>query len=285
MTTKMNNIKIIEFFPLQKIEVVESEKAAYKPGSLGYIVSIGPSNSFIKAMTATFMRFGQKGKKRVTTETLFYQSLDISDLKEKDIKTLTDVGVLSYRNATAKLTPAIQETKNLEDMPGYEFVCYIAAFSYYLYYLDIVGNLRNRLRFNAQCYPYRYSVLDTLQFIDTLDQFGDGIVPTTLHNIITSASVIGKIDGRDLLKYIVTFYETPANRRVCMEVLYKSLSTYKKAVEISQTNMIDNNLKTLETIKGVLCRSHKDKKQAGKPKKAQKKDNKTKINWERVKIA
>jgi len=273
----MNNVKIIEFFPLQKIEVIESKKT-YKPGSLGYVVRIGRSPSTTKPVTVMFMRFGKKGKKRVTSDTLFYQSIDVTALKEEDTKILKDVGIIDLHHITVKLMPVIQETKNLEDMTGDEFVCYIAAFSYYLCHLDAMGNAIRGFR--APHYPHKYSILDTLQFIATLDQIGAGIATTTLHNIITSASTIGKIaDGVNLLKEIVAFYETLANRSICMEALYKDLSAHRNAVEQSQMNMINNNLKTIETIKEILRRAHGGKKQAERPKKAQ---EKTMNEWVRM---
>lgn len=259
---KNNNIQVIEFFPLQKIEVTESTKV-YKPGSIGYVTYIGRSPALVQPLTITFMRFGKKGKKRVATETLYYYALDLSKADEESTKILTGPEVHNYHRVTAVLQPAIQETKNLEEMPGYEFVCYAAAFSMYVIHLDVMGN--GPMNYALGVRNQRYSLGDTLLFLEDLGRIED---IRSLHPLIISACKMGKVDDRNLLKEIVTFYDVPDNRKRCMEQLYKSLSSHKRAVEKYHKRLSLTKAELLESAKEIIAYERGDKKKGGRPKKA-----------------
>ena len=257
--TMMNNIErqLIEFFPLQKVEVVESKKSVYKPGSIGYVVHTGSAPGFVIPIGIMFMRYGIKGKYRVAFNTLYNYLIKSDNLDKKTAKLLNydNCAQYNYYGATAEITPAIQETKNLIDMPGYEFVCYVAAFSMYLSY---VSNLNSNVGKPAfiQFKPYKMRRADILRFMGQIELIG----PIELHSFITGASSIGKVDKHDLLKEIVAFYDIVDNRKKCMEKIYKSSARYKRSIEQYHINRISIQMNTMELIGKILSKATKGKK-------------------------
>jgi len=257
--TMMNNIErqLMEFFPLQKVEVIKSKKAVYKPGSIGYVVHTGSAPGFVIPVSIMFMRYGIKGKYRVAFNTLYNYIIKLDNLDEKTAKLLNydNCAQYNYYNATAEITPAIQETKNLIDMPGYEFVCYIAAFSMYLLYVNSL-NLNGRGPVFAHFNANKMRRADILRFMGQIELIG----PIELHSFITGASSIGKVDKHDLLKEIVAFYDIVDNRKKCMEKIYKSSARYKRSIEQYHINRISIQMNTMELIGKILSKATKGKK-------------------------
>lgn len=255
MVKKKFNIKPIEFFPLQKIEVTESTKA-YKPGSIGYVCYMDNDLSLVKPLTVSFMRYGIKGKKRVTITKVYYNCIDYTGLDEKVIKILNQPDYC-YHAITASLTPAIQETKNIDNIPDNEFVCYLAAFSSYLDALTSYGFMRLR--------SWQGGKLDINHILRMINDIGNA-EPSDLWKIIASAYQIGKAGESDLFKEIVNFYGDKARRNQCMELMYKALSSRRRAVEKYHQRMTDLKCQIENLVADIMYyEQENEKKGAGRP--------------------
>lgn len=264
MTMNNNKFKIVEFLPLQKVEVVSSVKA-YKPGSVGYVTYVHSATGFTKSVDVIFMKYGQKGKARATRATVHHSAIDLSVFTEDTVKIVRKIRE-KYPNyeETALLTPVIRETKNLMEMPSCEFTCYIAAFSTYIAYLSSLDNLK---QFNRPFYPHQFGIAAVFDIVGQLAN----IDPLTLHALVLTASAMGEVDGRNLFKEVMTFYDTVEHRKPCMESLFKSLAAHKKAIEIYHSKILSMRAITDGVIRNILRAQREDRKQK---KEAQKKSDK-----------
>jgi len=247
------DIQIIKFFPLQKIEITESTKS-YKPGSSGYVCYASPSPGLVRPLNVIFIRYGTKGKPRATATTIFYQCLELSNIDEKYAKLLREEGGRPFYQATASLIPTVVESKNACEMPSDEFAGYVAAFSAYLGYLGVINRdpLDAFLHEIRREHGYIIRAIERLQDVDV----------SQLATVITTASKLGKVEGRNLFAEIVQFYDQQHQRERIMENLYKELSLRKQSVNMYNRHVDRSMLSSRENALNFLNNMEKDNKKA-----------------------
>jgi len=175
-----------------------------------------------------FMRFGRKGKPRVIGIDLLYSSMDLSNLTKKENDILVKHGHILRPDNTI-LQATVQKTKDLRELSGVEFLCYISAFSAYI---DRLNNL------NINQHHPHINLRNLGTQLDILPDFNEA----SLHRFITLASTIRKDRGKDPADHpfnqFKQFFQSNENRQICMEKLYKALSTLKTASEQYHQNQI-----------------------------------------------
>jgi hypothetical protein len=236
MKAKKNRISKIDFFPLQKIEIIESTKV-YKPGSIGYVCWVGNlGTSLIQSIRVIFMRYGKKGKLRATETDVLYSCLDLSNW-DKERTNILRKQIYYPSQRIVVISPAVQETKDLRELSEIEFLCYISAFSSYIDHLQGVHIYRKLAP--------RYDLASLYDHIRHLPNFTE----CALHTFITKASDIPEklVENPEAHPFFQfqRFFKSRENRQFCMEKLYKSLAALKNAVNQyhKDQDAIRNNVK------------------------------------------
>jgi len=270
----------IDYFPLQKVKIVQSNKVC-KPGSVGYVCWTKQSSHmaplFTNLIKIMFMRFGKKGKPRVTSILLPYLCVDIvnDDNKIKIYDLLNKYHMAKGprrrnrnrqmikhqdQNQTGPVTlaPAVQTTKDIRNLSSIEFLCYISAFSSYINHLTINYTTPSPKHIIN---PQAKRIINPLPPVGLFDVFNnmrdllkiDNI--RILHRTIETAckydskkninnDIHNDQDISEAFNCIKQFFHSNRNRQLCMNNLYVNLSILSRAVKDYHIERYKNNITT-----------------------------------------
>ena len=230
-TRRSTRLNLINFFPLQRIEIISSTKA-HKAGSLGYVSYAYGHVLIIKKLNVFFMRYGKAGKPRISRSTISYNRVDIDTIPEDHQQALDFEIKSGPMLPNTELKPASIDTRDITLLSPYEFVCYLGALGAFIDYLKSMDNRK----------LVSYSLRNIAAALDDLNNVDIGLL---------TAIIVSVADNRDLTikninleKMLIDNFESSRNRAIAVEKAHKALAAFRHGVERYHAG-INNDLQRL----------------------------------------
>jgi len=211
--------------PLQKIEVVESDKIC-KPGSIGYIAAIDVGVRFnTNRLSIVFTRFGKGGKNRLSNISLVQNILDVSFIEDEGLQNSLKVCIQGYGPVRkASIVKPIPHSKNLLTMDTWDFMGYISAFSILLDKMKYRRNIDGH--FHGPTYFH-----------------GGKLVEERMEDIpieFLGYALCGKMGRPPLNTFLYNYFKTKKHRQWWLEKMYKYYAMNLRAHVIDKMRILKN---------------------------------------------
>lgn len=230
-------IDVVLLEHLQRIEVI-SGVGSVKTGSIGYVSYFDNATKNRSDLIAyiCFSRFGKGGKPRITPYSLRTCMIKLDNLTEAERSKVS----FTHSNALF-IKPAGTGIRDIRNLPVYEFVCYLYAFSTFLGRMEYLSTKK---------WP------PAMSKNDMLDRIQMGINDLSILEFSPFMSCLNSTLRMDeyegIISYIIEHFNNMDNRSIFMDKAHKVFASNKKILDTYLAQLHSSYELCVRTILEIL---------------------------------